>query len=133
MLISDLWVFHTLLPNTPYFLAQTGGLVWVRPGRNSAWTIARAASQDACVLNSWKATPVSGVGAVPGVGLADMKKAINMYKVSFPGWCSDRANQLSSLFFGLQNTRRNMPNDVNKIILAVLSVTRFLMASFCTS
>lgn len=106
----------------------------MRPGRNSARAIARAASQDACELNSWKATPVSGVGAVPGVGLADMKKAINMYKVSFPDWCSDRANQLSSLFFGLQNTRRrNVPNDVNKIILAVLSVTRFLMASFCTS
>jgi hypothetical protein len=64
-----------------YFLTQTGGLVWVRSGRNSAWTIARAASQEACELNSWKATPVSGVGTVPVVGLADMKKAINMYMV----------------------------------------------------
>jgi hypothetical protein len=35
-----------------YFLTQTGALVWVRSGRNSAWTMARAASQVACELNS---------------------------------------------------------------------------------
>ena len=66
-----------------YFLTQTGGLVLVRSGCNSAWTIACAAAQVACELNAWKATPVSGVGKAAGVGLAIMKKAINTCRVGF--------------------------------------------------
>lgn len=64
-----------------YFLTQTGGLVLVRSGRNSAWTIARTAAQVACELNAWNAAPVSGVGKAVGVGLAVMKKAINTCRV----------------------------------------------------
>ena len=64
-----------------YFLTQTGGLVWVRFGRNSAWTIAHAAAQVTCELNAWNAAPVSGVGKAVGVGLVVMKKAINTCRV----------------------------------------------------